>query len=174
MKWLLIASASMLTLAAAPASSTAPARQSFAATCAEGETFPGVVLYPRDPHRRIEVAFSDARMTHVSTLILRGTRSVWSVGSMALGDGIDQITSSNGRGFALSGFEWDYGGYVTDLKGGALSRLPGGCTLSIRFSPPANAMSTPEALMGDITLQSTNPTLRRLRPTVTQLSLNWR
>ena len=192
----------VLTLTTAPAMSAAPARQSFAATCAapvsrgdsaasllrrfagnarretlpgaEGETMPGVVLYPRDPQRRIEVAFSDARLTQVSTLTLRGATSVWSVGGMALGDGIDQITSSNGRGFALTGFEWDYGGSVIDLKGGALSRLPGGCTLTIRFSPPANATSTPQSLMGDVRLESTNPALRHLRPVVIELSLNWR
>ena len=201
---LVFASAGLLALALAtgPAMAAAPARPSFAATCAgpvtrsdsaasllrrfagnarretlpgaEGETFPGVVLYPRDPQRRIEVAFSDARMTQVSMLILRGARSVWSAGGLALGDGIDKITASNGRSFALTGFEWDYAGSVIDLKGGALSHLPGGCTLTLRFSPPANASSTPESLMGDVRLESTNPALRRLRPVVSEITLNWR
>ena len=190
-----------LTLASDPAIPAAPPAHSFSATCtspvtrgdtaatilrrfganarretlpgAEGETFQGVVLYPRDRQRRVEVAFSDDARPHVSSIRIRGNSSTWSFGSMALGDGIPQITSSNGRGFTLSGFEWDYGGYVTDLKGGALSRLPGGCTLGIRFSPPANATSTPEAVMGDVQVPSTHPALRRLRPVVTELSLNW-
>lgn len=187
-------------LLAAPAAS-APPPNSYAATCtapvsrndsaaailrrfganarratlpgAEGDTFPGVVLFARDPRRRVEIAFADARQTRVSMLRIRGNDHTWSVGSMALGDGIPQITSSNGRGFTLSGFEWDYGGYVTDLKGGALSAMSGGCTLGIRFSLPANVTSTPESLMGDVSVESTNPALRRLRPTVTELSLNW-
>ena len=191
-----------LALAVAPAKSAAPPSQTLAATCAgpvtrsdsaasllrrfganarretlpgaEGETMPGVVLYPRDPQRRIAVVFTDERMTRVSALILDGTHSNWSVGGISLGDGIDKVTASNGHGFALTGFEWDYGGSVIDLKGGALSHLPGGCTVTIRFSPPANSTTTPEALMGDRRLESTNPALRRLRPVVTELSLNWR
>lgn len=140
---------------------------------AEGETFPGVVLYPRDRLRRVEIAFTDDARPRVASIRIRGNRSNWSIGNMALGDGIDQITSSNGRGFALSGFEWDYGGYVTDLKGGVLSRLPGGCRLGIRLSLPANVTNTPNALMGDVSVDSTSPALRRLRPVVTELSLNW-
>lgn len=186
--------------AAAPASGTAPGH-SFAATCtapvsrndtaaailrrfganaqretlpgAEGDTFPGVVLYPRDRQRRVEIAFTDDARPRVASIRIRGNSSRWSFGGMALGDGLAQITSSNGRGFTLSGFEWDYGGYVTDLKGGALSRLPGGCRLGIRFSLPASITTTPESVMGDVQLPSTNPALRRLRPVVTELSLNW-
>ena len=204
MKKLAIVSAGLLALALAdaPSISAAPGSHSFAATCtspvmrgdtaatilrrfganarretlpgAEGATYPGVVLYPRDPQRRVEIAFSDDARPHVSSIRIRGNSSTWSFGSMALGDGIPQITSSNGRAFTFSGFEWDYGGYVTDLKGGALSHLPGGCTLGIRFSLPATVTSTPEALMGDVQVQSTNPALRRLRSVVTELSLNWR
>ena len=203
MKQSVIVSAGLLTLAlaGAPAISAAPARHAFAATCtspvtrsdtaatilrrfganarretlpgAEGETYRGVVLYPRDPQRRVEIAFSDDARPHVSSIRIGGDSSNWSFGSMALGDGVPQITSSNGRSFTFSGFEWDYGGYVTDLKGGALSRLPGGCRLGIRFSLPANVTTTPEALMGDVQVPSTHPALRRLRPVVTELSLNW-
>lgn len=141
---------------------------------AEGETAQALVLYPRDPLRRIEVLFSDDKMLHSSSITLRAARSVWTVAGLHIGDQIEQVTQRNARGFALTGFEWDYAGSVIDLKGGALSRLPGGCTVTIRFSPPATATSTPEALMGDTRLESTNPALRRLRPVVTELSLNWR
>jgi len=203
MKKIVIGGAGLLTLAASgfPSIAAAPPPQSLAATCtspvtrsdtaasilrrfganarretlpgAEGETFSGVVLYPRDPRRRVEIAFSDDARPHVSSIRIRGNSSAWSFGSMALGDGIPQITSSNGRAFTLSGFEWDYGGYVNDLKDGALSHLAGGCTLSIRFSLPANVTTTPEAVMGDVQVPSTHPALRRLRPVVTELSLNW-
>ncbi len=140
---------------------------------AEGETFPGVVLYPRDRLRRVEIGFSDDARPRVAFIRIRGNASTWSFGNMALGNSVAQITAANGRGFTLSGFEWDYGGFVTDLKGGVLSQLPGGCRLGIRFSLPANVTSTPEALMGDVSVESTHPALRRLRPVVDELSLNW-
>lgn len=140
---------------------------------AEGETYPGLVLYPRDRMRRIEIAFTDDARPRVASIRIRGNSSLWSFGNMALGNGVAQITAGNGRGFTLSGFEWDYGGYVTDLKGGTLENLPGGCRLGIRFSLPSTVTTTPEALMGDVQVQSTNPALRRLRPVVTELSLNW-
>ena len=141
---------------------------------AEGETSEAIVLYPRDAMRRIEVIYADARMLRPSSVTLRTGRSAWSVAGMRLGDSLDQVAQRNGRDFAMSGFEWDYGGYVTDLKGGALARLPGGCTISIRFSLPANLASTPETLMGDVQLQSNNPALRRVRPVVSALALSWR
>ncbi len=188
-------------LLSAPARSAPPLHHSFAAGCtspvmrndtaatilrrfganarretlpgAEGETYRGVVLYPRDPQRRVEIAFTDDARPRVSSIRIRGGSSIWTFGSMALGNSIPQITGSNGRAFTLSGFEWDYGGYVTDLKGGSLSRQPGGCTLGIRLSLPENVTSTPQAVMGDVQVQSTHPALRRLRPVVTELSLNF-
>jgi hypothetical protein len=141
---------------------------------AEGEEFEALVLYPRDPQRRIEVAFADDKMLRPSSVTVRGTSSAWALAGLRLGDGLEQVTQRNGRGFALSGFEWDYGGYVTDLKGGALAQLPGGCTVTVRFSLPANLMSTPEVLMGDKSLQSSGPILRRTRPVVSELALNFR
>lgn len=140
----------------------------------EGETFEALVLYPRDSRRRIEVTFADARMLRPASVTLRSGSSVWSMAGLRLGDSLDRVATRNGRDFTLSGFEWDYGGYVTDLKGGALASLPGGCTITLRFSLPANLMSTPEALMGDVQLQSNNPALRRVRPVVSQMALNWR
>jgi hypothetical protein len=140
---------------------------------AEGETFSGVVLYPRDRQRRVEIGFSDDARPRVAFIRIRGNASTWSFGNMALGNSVAQITAANGRGFTLSGFEWDYGGFVTDLKGGVLSQLPGGCRLSIRFALPATATETPGAVMGDVQVPSTHPALRRLRPVVDELSLNW-
>ena len=102
---------------------------------AEGETAEAVVLYPRDPLRRLEVIYSDAAMLHPASVNLRAERSVWAVAGLHLGDGLEQVARRNGRAFTMSGFEWDYGGYVNDLKGGALSRLPGGCSVTIRFKP---------------------------------------
>jgi hypothetical protein len=118
--------------------------------------------------------FSDDKMLHPSSVTLRSAHSVWAVVGLHLGNSVDQVAQRNGRGFVLSGFEWDYAGTVTDLKDGALAHLPGGCTVTIRFSPPASATSTPQSLMGDVPVQSNNPALHRLRPVVSELALNWR
>jgi len=140
---------------------------------AEGKTIPGVVIYPRDPRRRMEVTFDNSRMMRVSSVSISGAHSLWSMGGLSLGDGIDKVIARNGRAFTFSGFDWDYGGFVTDLKGGALQQLPGGCRMGIRLALPANVTSTPDALMGDVQVESTNPALRRVRPIVSELILNF-
>ena len=51
----------------------------------------------------------------------------------SFGDGIEAVEKANGGPFAVSGFEWDYGGFVTDWKGGKLKEA-GGCATTVRFA----------------------------------------
>src|SRR5215475_8277814 len=49
-------------------------------------------------------------------------------------------TKMNAKPFKLSGFDWDYGGRVTDWRGGVLGKpQPGGCNLGIEFVHPEDA-----------------------------------
>ena len=51
---------------------------------------------------------------------------------------LKEMASLNGGPFTLYGFDWDYGGTVSDWKGG-LSNLSGGCNLIVVFSPDENS-----------------------------------
>jgi|GEM_PF-3183714 len=117
----------------------------------EGTEIPGVVLWPDDPARQIEVIFADAARTQVTNVrVFNGSR--WEVGGLSTGDTIAQATAANGKPFVLLGFEWDYGGAVFDLKGGALADLDG-CRAMMSFGPSAET-KLPNGLVGDIELMS--------------------
>ena len=84
------------------------------------------------------------------------------------------MAALNGKPFTLSGFEWDYGGFVSDWQGGALATAAGGCRIGVRFAPPGNL---PEALSrkvsGDMQLSSSSADVRAAKPVVTELSIMW-
>lgn len=141
---------------------------------AEGETYKALVLLPRAMDRRIEVAFTDDSMKRVSGLTLRDTAktSRWSVAGVTIGSGVADVQKLNGKPFVISGFGWDYGGFVVDWKGGALARpLPGGCTVTLRFGKDAGG---PKSLQGDgVKVSSDNAALLKWAPVVTEIGVNF-
>lgn len=137
---------------------------------AEGETHKAIVVYPSDKRRRLEVSFWDEAMTRPSGVGLGVRAKAWSVAGLNLGASLAAVEKANGKPFVVSGFDWDYGGYVVDFDGGALSKL--GCRLSLRFSPRPNT-SAPAALEGERKIRSNNPKLVKLAPQVTTIALGW-
>jgi len=141
---------------------------------AEGEMYKGLVLFPRATDRRIEVVFIEDKMNAVSALTLRekAKTSRWSVAGISIGSSLADVQKANGKPFVVSGFGWDYGGFVTDFKNGTLGRiLPGGCSIMLRFGKDGN---TPRALSGDgVKVSSDNPALLKFAPVVTEISVNF-
>ncbi|WP_315738288.1 hypothetical protein [Bradyrhizobium sp. SZCCHNR1093] len=141
---------------------------------AEGETYKGLVLFPRALDRRIDVAFIDDKIATVSGLTLRDTAktSRWSVVGITIGASLAAVQKANGKPFVVSGFGWDYGGFVTDFKNGALGRiLPGGCSVTVRFGRDKDP---PRALSGDgVKVSSDNPALVKFAPVVTEIGINF-
>ncbi|MBC9878262.1 hypothetical protein G8O24_13005 [Bradyrhizobium sp. INPA01-394B] len=141
---------------------------------AEGETYKGLVLFPKAMDRRIEIAFTDDKARRAAGFTLRDTAksSRWSVNGITIGSSLADVQKANGKPFLVAGFEWDYGGFVTDWKGGALSHpMPGGCTLTIRFGKNAAA---PKSLLGDgVKVASDNATLVKWAPGVAEIGVNF-
>ena len=141
---------------------------------AEGETYKGVVLFPKARDRRIEVSFTDDKAGRASGLALRdaGKTSLWNVAGITIGSSLADVQKANGKPFLVSGFEWDYGGFVTDWKGGTLSRpLQGGCRITIRFGGKTGA---PRSLSGDgVKAASDNAALVKWAPVVTEIGVNF-
>jgi hypothetical protein len=141
---------------------------------AEGEKYKGVVLFPKAMDRRIEVAFTDDKAKRASGLTLRDTArtSRWNVSGITIGSSLAEVQKANGKPFMVSGFEWDYGGFVTDWKGGALGRpLQGGCTVTVRFDKKTAA---PKSLLGDgVKAASDNAALLKFAPVVTEIGVNF-
>ena len=141
---------------------------------AEGEKYKGLVLFPKAADRRVEVAFTDDKAKRASGLTLRDSAktSRWSVSGITIGSSLADVQKVNGKPFLVNGFEWDYGGFVTDWKGGALGRpLQGGCTVTVRFDKSAAA---PKSLLGDgVKAASDNATLVKWAPVVTEIGMNF-
>ena len=148
---------------------------------AEGQTEKGTVLFPKDASRRVEIFWWDTKRKRRPASIRVQDRSAWTAKGGAsgtpplrLGAALADIETANGRSFALSGFGWDYGGFSNDWKGGALDKMEGGCSLSVRFSPDPKAKSAlVDKVSGDRALRSDQPAVRAVKPTVSSITLGW-
>jgi len=191
----------VLLLVAAPAFAQAPPPQEGAITCsspvapndnaksltqrygkdaivqelpgAEGETYKGLVLLPRAADRRIEVSFTDDAMKRATGLTIRdkAKASRWNLSGITIGSSLAEAQKANGRPFLVSGFDWDYGGFVADWKGGALGRMEGGCRVMMRFGKETGA---PRNLSGDgVKVASDNVSLVKWGPVVTEIGIGF-
>ena len=141
-------------------------------TGAEGATAKALAIYPKDPARKLFVSFFDDEMTKLSAIGPAEGASHWTIAGLKLGSSLADVIKANGGKFDISGFEWDYGGYVTDLKGGKLSSLDGGCVVTIRFNPPEGGQ-VPSALSGEKSIASSDAKLAKLNPHVSDIQLGW-
>jgi hypothetical protein len=90
-------------------------------SAAEGETFTGWVLYPDDPTRRIEV-YLDENDAHPTALRVFAENTVWRrADGIGIGTTSAELQAKNGKPFEFLGFDWDYGGEITDWRGGTLA-----------------------------------------------------
>ena len=137
----------------------------------EGIEFPGLVLWPDDPARRLEVAFIEEEQHTVSSVML-GRASNWRIAGLAIGDPLARVNAANGRPFKLWGFGWDYGGTVSDLAGGRLAMLPGGCRVVMAVGPRED-IALPDGLVGDRELSSDDPRLEAADVMIHELSLGF-
>lgn len=136
----------------------------------EGTEFTAVVLYPDTPEKRIEVIYWDAAMEHVSTVRMGAEARLAGPEGIRLGNTVTDVEAANGAGFDLTGFGWDYGGYVQDWRGGKLAALEGGCVMSVRFMEVEG--ETPPGVSGDgVTVKSEG--IRSWNPQVSEISVGW-
>lgn len=143
---------------------------------AEGEKIGATVLFPDDPKRRIELFWSDeAKRAGLSSARPGPANRAAAPDGVRPGMSIAEVEKLNGRPFTLSGFGWDYGGSVTDWKGGALAGpAPGGCVVSVRFAlPPDAADAVTEKVSGDREFSSSDRNIRAAKPIVEGFTLGW-
>lgn len=110
----------------------------------EGQPTQVLMLWGQDKRLRMEVRFWDDAMTRLAA-VQPYADSQWTIAGLAVGDPYQKVEKLNGRPFRFSGFDWDYGGYVT----------------------------APDRMLGDRTLSSRDRALRQLKPLVDELSLGW-
>lgn len=139
----------------------------------EGMPLNVTAIYPNDPARRIEVIFSDEEArTGLATVMVSNPESLWTgPGGLKIGASMTSVEDANGGPFNVMGFEWDYGGYVSDWQGGKLGEA-NGCSTTVRLTTSEGAL--PDEIVGDgVTPASDLPAMRAAQPKVTSFGINW-
>jgi hypothetical protein len=160
------------------ADNVAPARVDIG----EGETTPGIAIYPRDPRRRLAVEWGDTiARAHPTRVRIDGDSTTWKVApGVSIGTRLSELERLNGRPFELFGFQFDYEGTVDNWQGGRLDSLwraaPGRRHLVwVRLRPDSTADSALwSSVMGDRVFSSAHPAMRALDPRVYDLFIEAR
>ena len=100
-----------------------------------------------------------------------GEKTLWHTEQgITLGTRLKELERLNGRPFTLTGFDWDYGGTVTNWNGGKLAeQIP---DMILRLTPDYDETDTQlteaeaHAVLGDQEITSDNPIVQRLNPAV--------
>ena len=101
-------------------------------------------------------------------------KNTWSYNSpwrskkgIGLGSLLAEIEALNGKPFEMSGFGWDYGGNITDFKGGKLDSK----NIWIELVEGSGKLTEEEynTISGDQIISSDNVTLRKCAPRVSSL-----
>jgi len=139
---------------------------------AEGSTEQATVLFANDPTRRIEVIWGNAKARAKPASVMIKSPSTWTgPEGIHTGMAIADVAQHNGQPFKINGFEWDYGGYAVSLKG-KLASLPGGCGVTLRFSPGVELSGkTFRSIIGDKQVRSDNAVLLSARPALAEWSM---
>lgn len=139
----------------------------------EGEIEDGLVLFPMNQRRRLEILLTPNRL--VEFVRVQGDRSSWKFrNGITIGTTLKELEVLNDGPFTLSGWGWDYSGAILGWKGGRLaSSLPISETVWMRLSPSPNSRwqvltkAEHESLVGDKDHDSSEPALQKLNPALT-------
>lgn len=140
----------------------------------EGMTAPGVVVFPDNPLKMLEI-YWDQEIDPLRPALVRisgagpaNGGSVWNtVDGITIGTSLEEVEQLNGKPFDLYGFDWDYGGLVTDWNEGKQSPY-----LHLRFQLTGQE-EAPSTVLGETVLKSNDPVLRRLKPVVAVIELSF-
>ena len=149
----------------------------------EGEMSMATLLFPgkkdeleiiwADMDKRIEML----SITHSSfydmenDILLTNTRWKTSYG-IQLGTSLVELNEMNEGSFTFMGFAWDYGGMISDLNEGKLSKIPLILQLGIADYEALDNNSDYQFLMGDMEFLSDLKEAKRLNPVVLTFSIS--
>jgi len=146
---------------------------------AEGQTEKGTIVFPNHPEKRVEILWAETGLKTPQTIRISGDVSKWHLANgLALNTPLVNVEKCNQHPFKLYGFEWDYGGYVTDWQHGKMESFNSKHThLMLRFSPAASYEGLSEkeisSVSGEGEFLSSNPTLRKMNPKISQIIVSF-
>jgi len=132
------------------------------------------ILFPKDPKRRLEVLWqNEAGRSDIATIAITGQSQWKGPKGLHLGLALAALEKLNGKPFKLSGFDQPDGARAIDWMGGALASLPGGCQVGMKFSPDRKVAANLVAAAAGKELLSSDPAVRAVKPTVSEIILGY-
>jgi len=121
---------------------------------AEGsEYFDVSVIYPDMPNEVIVYWQGNSYGVQPQSVSVQHPGTAWkTVGGITVGTSLEELNRINGQPFTISGFGWDYGGYVSSWGGGTLGSVKG---LIMRLRPTRNL--SPEFYGDGVKINSGDP-----------------
>lgn len=142
---------------------------------ADMPSVPGTVLFPNDSTRRLEIIWADpTTQTRPERVDLRGESGRWAADpGIRLGMRLTDLERINGVPFTVMGFDWDYGGTVTNWRGGRLARKPSELPrIFIQLSPAeTDTGAIRNSVAGDREFSSKSAAMQQLNPHVVSISV---
>lgn len=145
---------------------------------AEGNEEPGTIVFPNDEKKRLEIVWKNKHRNPSWIRIPAGSQ--WrTFAGVRTGMTLQDLESLNARPFAFSGFDWDYGGLVTNWRGGRLGNTGSPCTLSIQLDRNVPERLTKrqeqalDATSGDRELLSSSQNVRMFQTFVGEIIVSY-
>jgi hypothetical protein len=140
-----------------------------------GSKIKATVLFPNDPKRRLEVMWAQAESRSDTQLIAINGQSAWSAPKgLKLGLTLAAVEKLNGKPFRLTGFDKDNAGMVQSWEDGALTELPGGCKVSLRFEPdPKVSPEVKKDVAVDKQFGSNDAAMKKAAPKVVEILIGY-
>jgi hypothetical protein len=145
----------------------------------EGQTQKATIVFPNNSAKRVEIIWQEKGLKTPQTIRISGDVSKWHLANgLTLNDPLLKVEKYNQHPFKLYGFEWDYGGYVTDWQHGKMENFNSKHThLMLRFSPAASYEGLSEkeisSVSGEGEFLSSNLTLRKMNPKISQIIVSF-
>lgn len=133
----------------------------------EGESAPGLALYADSPEE-VEVLLDDDGFVILYRLAQKDSK--WATtGGVKVGTTIQELQAANGQAFKFTGFDWDYGGTVTNWNGGAFDGKDFLVVLGYNYDGPQMSEEDMSALVGDQEVMSDHPAAQKYEIAVVEI-----
>ena len=134
----------------------------------EGTFAPGTLVFRNDPLQTFSVTWRDTIASRIPESVrLTGDTSRWTTTTgIGLGTPLSELERLNGGPVGITGFGWDYGGTITDWRGGKLAPLTGRMIMSVT---PHDTAADLSSVLGDSVFTSNDTAFGRLQPRVTRI-----
>jgi hypothetical protein len=147
----------------------------------EGQTLPATVVFPKDSSRRIAIAWKDStNKRNPDRVQIVGEKSRWRTSfGLTLGMTLRDLERINGRPLVLTNYETDYEGTVRSWKGGFFdSEMENQGHVAVRLLRPAKLIVTVEEFEKmteeELEIPSSNPILRKMNPSVSEITWSYK